>query len=218
MLRILSEEILLSAPMLMLRSSIVLLGLLLAGAAASAQNMPYLAAGTPAPGLGTLGQRTSFNLNAGAMFAGRYGSASYLSPTMAYQVTRRFSVFGGATLLRTTPGVAYGNAYSGTDVAYGTSRPGYFGMNRMLIQGGGQYAVSPRLTLTGSAWKDLTPAGYNVNPYAGFGGNLGSGVNLRADYHITENFSVSGGLRMSNGTQAYPGYSPLYSPGMPFGY
>jgi hypothetical protein len=201
----------------MLRSSLVLISLLLSGAAASAQTLPYVAAGTPAPGLGTLSQRTSFSLNAGAMFAGRFGSASYISPTMAYQVTRRFSVFGGAMFLRTTPGVAYG--YPGPEgVAYGPSRAGYYGTNRMLIQGGGQYALSPRLTLTGSAWKDLTPGGYNVNPYAGFGGNLGSGVNLRADYHITENFSVSGGLRMSNGTPAYPGYSPMYSPGMPFGY
>ncbi|TGE08090.1 hypothetical protein [Hymenobacter fodinae] len=204
----------------MLRSSLVLLSLLLAGATASAQTLPYVAAGTPVsgPGLGTLSQRTSFSLNAGAMFAGRYGSASYISPTMAYQVTKRFSVFGGATFLRTTPGVAYGYAYPGTEAGYRASQPGYYGMNRMLIQGGGQYALSPRLTLTGSAWKDLTPGGYNVNPYAGFGGNMGSGVNLRADYHITENFSVSGGLRMSNGTSGSPGYSPMYSPGMPFGY
>ena len=203
----------------MTRISLILLGLLLAAGGATAQTMPYVALGTPAPGLGTLSQRTSFSLNAGATFAGRYGSASYISPTMAYQVTRRFSVFGGATFLRTMPGLAYGGyAYPGAEVAYAGTRTGYPGLNRMLIQGGGQYAVSPRLILTGSAWKDLTPGGYNVNPYAGFGGNMGSGVNLRADYHITENFSVSGGLRMSNGTSAYPGYSPMYSPGMPFGY
>lgn len=203
----------------MIRISLIFLGLLAAAGGASAQTTPYVALGTPAPGLGQLSQRTSFSLNAGAMFAGRYGSASYISPTMAYQVTKRFSVFGGATFLRTTPGLAYGSyAYPGTEVAYAGSRTGYSGLNRMLIQGGGQYAVSPRLILTGSAWKDLTPNQFSVNPYAGFGGNLGSGVNLRADYHITENFSVSGGLRMSNGTSAYPGNSPLYSPGMPFGY
>lgn len=218
MLCTLSEDYLLFRLLFMIRISLVLLGLLLTAGGVSAQTTPYAALSTLAPGLGQLSQRTSFSLNAGAMFAGRFGSASYVSPTMAYQVSRRFSVFGGATLLRTTPGVAYGYAYPGSDVAYGSARPGFYGTTRMLIQGGGQYAVSPRLTLTGSAWKDLTPGGYTVNPYAGFGTNLGQGVNLRADYHITENFSISGGLRMSNGTSAYPGYSPMYSPGMPFGY
>ena len=74
------------------------------------------------------------------------------------------------------------------------------------------------MSLTGSAWKDLTPAGqlgqFGVNPYAGFGGNLGQGVNLRADYHFTENFSVSGGVRVSNRATASPG--GYY--GSPWGY
>ncbi|RAK69456.1 hypothetical protein DLM85_00890 [Hymenobacter edaphi] len=106
------------------------------------------------------------------------------------------------------PGAAYRpNLESGP-------RPGtWTGTNHYLIQGGGTYALSPRLFLTGSAWKDLTPAtpGALVNPYAGFGGNLGQGVNLRADYHITENFSVSGGVRVSQGATA-PGL------GTPLGY
>ncbi|UOQ76315.1 hypothetical protein MUN84_17325 [Hymenobacter sp. 5516J-16] len=111
------------------------------------------------------------------------------------------------------PGRAYAPFGEGNRLATTTQ-------NRYLLQGGGQYALSPRLLLTGSAWKDLTPtAGAPVNPYAGFGGNLGSGVNLRADYHITENFSVSGGVRVSNGASTYPGaYSPLYNSGAPFGF
>ncbi|WP_188556825.1 hypothetical protein [Hymenobacter glacieicola] len=184
--------------------SLLTFGALLTGAA-QAQVQPQ----APAP---RLGLRPSYSLNAGAMFAGRYGSATYLSPTVSVPVTPRLSVFGGVIFLRTMPGTAY--------AAFGEGNRLAAAQNRYLIQGGGQYALSPRLLLTGSAWKDLSPsAGLPVNPYAGFGGNLGSGVNLRADYHITENFSVSGGVRVSNGATAYPGaYSPLYGTGAPSGF
>ncbi|WP_426490732.1 hypothetical protein [Hymenobacter sp. 102] len=160
-----------------------------------------------------LGLRPQYSLQAGALFAGRYGSATYLSPLVSVPVTQRFSVFGGVTYLRATPGLAY--------APFGEAgRPLPMATNQYLIQGGGQYALSPRVTLTGSAWKDLSPtAGPLVSPYAGFGGSMGTGVNLRADYHITENFSVSGGVRVSNGAMAYPGgYSPLFGPGSSVGY
>ncbi|SDY06628.1 hypothetical protein [Hymenobacter psychrophilus] len=174
--------------------------LLLAFAAQAQDTTPV----APKPGL-----RPSYSLQAGTTFAGRYGSASYLSPTVSLPLSKRFAVFGGLTYLRTVPGAAY--APLGET---GRALP-LAGTNRLLIQGGGQYALSERLSLTGSAWKDLTPAGQlSVNPYAGFGGNLGQGVNLRADYHITENFSVSGGVRVSSGATAAPG--SYY--GSPWGY
>ena len=167
--------------------------LLLLAPALRAQNIEPLAP--------RLGLQPSYSLQAGASFAGRYGSSSYLSPTVTLPLTQRFSLFGGLTYVRTVPGVAY---YAPAAADNGRLLP--LVTNHYLVQGGGQYAVSPRLLLTGSAWKDFTPKGLpGVNPYAGFGGNLGQGVNLRADYHITENFSVSGGVRVSNGASPYPG-------------
>lgn len=180
---------------------------LLSAPAASAQSPTPT---TPALGLRPA-SRVSYSLNAGAMFAGRYGSATYLSPQANYQLTKRLSLFGGLTYLRTMPGAASFPAPEGG------ARPNAraAGRSHLLLQGGGSYALSPRLLLTGTAWKDLTPAapGALVNPYAGFGGNLGQGLNLRADYHITENFSVSGGVRVSQGATA-----PGYVPGAPFGF
>jgi len=191
----------------MLRLSTFLVSLLLAGTAA-AQTMPAAATGlaTTTPTLpGILGPRQSFRLNAGFMTAGRFGSASYVSPEMGYKLSNRLTVFTGLTYMRLTPGL-----YTGT-VADGAPRA-FNGINQYIMQVGAQYAVSPRLALTGTAWKDLTraiPGGPVVNPYAGFGGNMGSGMSLRADYMITENLSVSGGIRMSNGqSAAYPGYAP----------
>jgi hypothetical protein len=117
-------------------------------------------------------------------------------------------VFGGLTYLRITPGPAY----------YPSATPDgqqrlWTGYNQFLLQGGAQYAVSPRLALTGTAWKEIPGAQPRINPYAGFG-SMGSGMSLRADYMITENLSVSGGLRMSNGQgPAFPGYVPGLSGG-----
>ncbi|MCC3159618.1 hypothetical protein LJ737_20420 [Hymenobacter sp. 15J16-1T3B] len=183
--------------------------LVLSATAVSAQTAPPAEA--PTPGLRPAA-RVSYSLNAGAMFAGRYGAATYLSPQANYQLTNRLQLFGGLTYLRALPGAAYRPS------ADAGLRPGaWAGTNHYLLYGGGTYALSPRLSLTGSAWKDLTPQtpGYLVNPYAGFGGNLGQGVNLRADYHITEHFSVSGGVRVSQSATA-PGYAPGL--GTPLGY
>ncbi|RSK36191.1 hypothetical protein [Hymenobacter metallilatus] len=183
----------------------IVAALALLAAAAQAQTAPA--------GVARLGLRPQYSLNAGALVAGRYGSATYLMPMVSVPVTQRFSVFGGVTYLRTVAGPA--------TAPFGENRLAFpAATNRFLLHGGGQYALSPRVMLTGSAWKDLTPtAGPAVSPYAGFGGNMGTGVHLRADYHITENFSVSGGVRVSNGATAYPGsYSPLFGPGVPGGY
>ncbi|MCB2408302.1 hypothetical protein [Hymenobacter lucidus] len=162
-----------------------------------------------APKLGIIGPRTSYSVNAGFITAGRFGSASYLTPLASYQLTKRFSVFAGVTYMHIVPGI-------GATTPEGARTIGVSGLNRYVVQGGGAYALSPRVTLVGSAWKDLTPAtfGNGVNPYAGFTNNMGSGVNMRADFKITEHMTVSGGVRVSNG--AAPGYSP-FSIG-PFGY
>ncbi|WP_054413709.1 hypothetical protein [Hymenobacter sp. DG25A] len=198
----------------MFRFGALFAALSLLASAASAQVMASGAATATRPVPGLLGGRASYSLTAGAMFAGRYGSASYLSPSVVYRLAPRFSVFGGITYLRTLPGAPYASAENGS------SRLGLMGTNHYLVQAGGNYAVSPRLSLTGTAWKDLTPSMAGrpvVNPYAGFN-TPGSGVNLRADFQISENVSVSGGVRVSSG--AAPGNSMYYGPasGQPLGY
>lgn len=189
----------------MLRTLLFAGGLLAAGPALA--QVPLFTAAplaVEAPLLGLRADRVSYHLNAGATFAGRYGSATYLSPLVSYQVSKRFSMFGGVTFLRTVPGAAL------TPVGAEVLPTGVAATNHYLLYGGGTYALSPRLALTGSAWKDLTPVG-TVNPYAGFG-NMGQGMSMRADYRLTEHMTISGGLRVSQNGPYGPGYSPLYSP------
>ena len=194
-----------------LSSFVLALGASLLVAGTAAAQAPQTAA-APTPGL--LGPRVSYHLDAGMQFAGHYGSSSYLSPTATYQLSNRFRLFTGLTYLRTQSNFGY--AYNpSTDKPLA---PSFNATNHLLLQAGGTYLVSPRLALTGSAWKDLSQQPYTprVNPYAGFG-NLGSGVNIRADYQLTENISVSGGVRVTQG--AAPSYGGMYgSPMMPLGY
>ncbi|GAA4017619.1 hypothetical protein GCM10022408_34050 [Hymenobacter fastidiosus] len=196
----------------MLRATIgltFLLGLLSAAASAQTTALPTTAPPVgAAPGPGLAAPRVSYSLSAGFVTAGRFGSASYLTPLASYQLTRRFSVFAGLTYMHIVPGIGMLTPEAGRTL-------GTTGLNRYVVQAGGAYALSPRVALVGSAWKDLTPAGFGgaVSPYAGFG-NQGSGVNMRADFKVSEHMTLSGGVRVSNG--AAPGYSP-FSIG-PFGY
>ncbi|UOQ74617.1 hypothetical protein [Hymenobacter cellulosilyticus] len=52
-----------------------------------------------------MGPRASYSVSAGFMTAGRFGSASYLTPLASYQLTKRFSVFAGLTYMRIVPGM-----------------------------------------------------------------------------------------------------------------
>ncbi|WP_261990312.1 hypothetical protein [Hymenobacter sp. BT188] len=155
-----------------------------------------------------LRSRVSYNLSAGATFAGRFGSATYLSPTASYQVNNRLRLFTGLTYLRVLPGSVY--ARSSDNVLATTPMV----TNHYLVQAGAEYALSPRVSLTGTAWRDFS----NLPPAPGIrgfsDGNMGSGFNMRADYKITENISVSGGVRYSTG--ATPGLG--MGPGYPYGW
>ncbi|MBC6612232.1 hypothetical protein H8B15_14985 [Hymenobacter sp. BT507] len=168
-----------------------------------------MAAEVEAPLIGLQANRTSYQLNIGTTFAGGLGSAMHISPRVTHQLGKRFFVFGGMTYMRSFINPAY---YAGVTQpatpadALSTTR--FAVSNRYFIYGGGTYLVSPRLALTGTAWKDMSPT---VNPYAGFG-SMGQGMSMRADYRLTENLTVSGGVRVANGV----GYAPLYGPGFGF--
>ncbi|UOR06000.1 hypothetical protein MUN82_02590 [Hymenobacter aerilatus] len=167
-----------------------------------------MAAEAEAPLIGLHANRTSYQLNIGTTFAGGLGSAMHISPRVTHQLGKRFFVFGGMTYMRTFVNTAYNaprNEGSTTADALGNR---FAISNNYLIYGGGTYLVNPRLALTGTAWKDMSPT---VNPYAGFG-NMGQGMSMRADYRLTENLTVSGGVRMARGV----GYAPLYGPGFGF--
>jgi len=189
----------------MLRSLFLSIALLSAGPLlAQAPVIAPFAAEVDVPLVGLQAKRTSYQLNIGTTFAGGLGSAMHISPRVTHQVSKRFYVFGGMTYMRTFLNTAYSSALQED----APNRNRFAINNRYLIYGGGTYLVSPRLALTGTTWKDMSPT---VNPYAGFG-SMGQGMSMRADYRLTENLTVSGGVRMASGV----GYAPMYSPSFGF--
>ena len=157
----------------------------------------------------TAPRRISYGLSAGTQYSRLFGTTTFLEPSVLFPVTKRFSGFASLTFLNTFgPNAAFRNGeVSGAGNVS-------FGNQRYILNAGGNYAVSDRLNLTGSVWRDLTknPMPASLNPYNP-GGT--SGLMLRANYKITEHLSVSGGFRYGNGN-GYNNY--MYNPAAPFGF
>jgi hypothetical protein len=155
-----------------------------------------------------------FGLNAGTMVGGGLGVVSHVSPTAFYNLSPRFRVFGTVNYLRHQhPGLFQ------TENQYAMN-PAAFGTNHLMVQAGGQYDASERLTLTGSVWRDLShmaPANAIYRNGFGMGGN---GMAVRADLKISDHFSISGGMRYGNGNSNRGMFPNMFHPGMyaPFGF
>ncbi|CAN5821870.1 hypothetical protein BH24BAC1_BH24BAC1_00940 [soil metagenome] len=155
-----------------------------------------------------------FGLQAGTMVGGGLGVASYVAPTAFYDLSPRFRAFGTVSYLRHQhPGLfPTENQFAVNPTAFGT--------NHLMVQAGGQYDASDRLTLTGSVWRDLSnmaPANPIYRNTFGMGGN---GMAFRADLKISEHFSISGGMRYGNGNGNRTMFPSMFHPGMysPFGF
>jgi hypothetical protein len=150
----------------------------------------------------------------GSQFS-RFGQAAFLQPSLAYPITRRFQAFASLQFISTFgPGI-YPGGYEAGAAGFG-SRP----QQSYVVMAGGNYAVNEKLTITGSIWRDLSMAsGMAPHRFSPFSPAGTQGMMFRAHYKITDNLSVSGGVRYGNG-RGYQGYNPhfyqdYYSP---FGY
>ncbi|MBC3538375.1 hypothetical protein ACFSC6_16690 [Rufibacter sediminis] len=144
--------------------------------------------------------RVSYGLNAGAGFS-NFGSVSYVEPRVQYQLSPRFSVFSSLTMLQTWGGPTFR-----TTSREGTSTVMSAAPDRQyLLHVGGSYAMSEKLLLSGSVWKDLNPSvsnRMNYNPFT-YGRLPNQGFQFQAQYQVAPNVTVSGGVRYSNGPQNY---------------
>lgn len=158
-------------------------------------------------------RKPHFSLAMGSQFS-RFGQASFLQPTVTYPFTRRFQAFASLQFLHT-----FGPGFYRTGVEGGAPGFGSRSQQSYVVMAGGNYAVNEKLTITGSLWRDFAMtnslAPHRVSPLLPGGSQ---GMMLRAHYKITENLSVSGGVRYGNG-RGYQGHHSLFYPGhhSPFG-
>ncbi len=154
-------------------------------------------------------RKISYGLAMGTQFSPLFGTATYLEPSILFPVTKRFSGFASVSMISAFNN--YPNRF-GHETGVGPV------INRWnqhyILHAGANYMVNDQLYLTGTVWRDLSKnrLAAPVNLLMPGGTN---GMSIRASYKVTDNFSVSGGLRYSNGN-AYQ--NNWYNPAATFGY
>lgn len=146
-----------------------------------------------------------FSLEAGGGFAsfGKAGMYSvYTSPSVAYNISDRFRIRGGVTLYNN-----FGDLYPG----YGETPAAHHSMTGTRVFVSGDYLLSNKLMLSGSAYKDFTPLNpaFVNDPRMNGGGSEGMIFNIR--YSPARNLHINATIEYHN----VPGYyrpTPFYNP------
>jgi hypothetical protein len=130
-----------------------------------------------------------------------YGSAlsTYISPHVYYNVSKRFRIGGGISVVNTN----YFNARSWYQNEQQTAGSGSFTNASIYVSG--QYLVSDRLTFSGSAFKlfPVTKDPLTYNPFNPVSGNGAQGINFRVDYKVGKNMHIQAGFRYTKGMHPY---------------
>jgi hypothetical protein len=175
---------------------------------------PQPAAEKARPETAAFVRRPHFSLSMGSQFS-RFGQASFLQPTVAYPLTRRFQAFASMQFVH-----SFGPGFYQTGTETGALGFGSRSQQSYVVMAGGNYAVNEKLNITGSLWRDFAVtsgmAPHRVNPFSPAGSQ---GMMFRAHYKINDHLSVSGGLRYGNG-RGYQGYNPhfYHDYNSPFGF
>lgn len=149
-----------------------------------------------------LAKKVSYTLSAGAGFS-NFGNYSYISPSVFYRLSPKWSVFSSLTYIN-----------SNFTAFAGDSRQPMATKN-YLLHAGATYDVSDKLRLSGSVWRDFSGA---TNQFGNNGLRQPAiyGTEFHARYKINEHLSVSGGFRTSNGNYYSPYNSNSYYSPSPF--
>lgn len=147
----------------------------------------------------------------GSVFAttSGYGSgfSTYLSPTLTYPVSRRFIISGGISVVNTQ---LYG-VKPFYLFAEGSSLPGFTGnLTQTTLWVSGQYLLSDRITLTGTAFKTINLSGQPVNsPF--FNSNPQGGY-LNIGYKVSNSVHIDAGFGYTKGYSGYyyNPYNPIF--------
>jgi len=157
-----------------------------------------------------------FGLQVGSMFTSGPGGGSMfthlVAPSLNWDVSRRFSlhvgtIFSSSHLNGMNPVFPYAmHMAGGESVSVFQNQP----LFNTTVYASGAYHVSPRLSLTGSAWVErnnlpemgMNPQAFNTSPKGGMFG---------FDYRASESVRFGAEVRVSSG---YNPFNPFYNNGM----
>lgn len=154
-------------------------------------------------------KKFDYNLTMGSEFTSvsGYGSGlnTYVTPHVSYNLNRRLRIGGGISIMQTN----YFKTRSYFQHEQGATASGNFSTAMIFIDG--QYIVNNRLTISGSAYKQLPvsrdPLPYNpFNPVSARGSQ---GINLNVGYKVGEHIYIEAGFRYSDGLN--PGYNDPFN-------
>ena len=130
-----------------------------------------------------------------------FGSAlnTYITPRISYNVNKRLSIGGGISIIQTNYFRAQ-SFYQNEQTSYSN---GNYTSAMLFVDG--QYFVNKRLTIYGSAYKQIPitqdPLPYNpFNPVSSKGAQ---GINFNVGYRVGEHLYIQAGFRYSEGTNPY---------------
>ena len=143
---------------------------------------------------------TSFTTTSG------YGSgfSTYISPSVSYRISPRFTIRGGVTLSNTTL-FNYRPWYS-----MEATQPFDANFTNAMVWVEGSYMVTDKLMISGAGFKQftLTDNSPAYNPYTN---NNPYGVYLNATYKINDRMFIQAGFGYTRNQQPYTG-SSLFNP------
>jgi len=148
--------------------------------------------------------KMDYHIQVGSQFStSSFGSgfSTFITPTVSYGLSKRFSISGGVSIVNTTLSGKYYNPYS-------TEQPSSFNGNftTATVFVSGQYLLNDRITITGSAYKQFDVMG-NVPGYYGSGNNGAQGAYLNVNYKIANNVHLEAGFGYSRGYNSSNPYS-----------
>lgn len=142
--------------------------------------------------------RPDYHVSLGSQFTtvSGFGSAltTFVTPRISYNLTKRLSIGGGISIVRTN--------YFNTRSYFQSDQAGHDGnFTSAMVFVSGQYLVSERLSIAGSAYKQF-PLGRDPLPYNPFSpvSSLGTqGINFDLGYKIGDHIYIQAGFRYSEG-------------------
>jgi len=170
-------------------------------------------------------RKFDYGLTLGSEFTSISGFGSglntYVTPRISYNVSKRFSVGGGFSIIQTN----YFGAKPYLQNEQNTFSNGNFTSAVLFVSG--QYLVNERLTIYGSAFKQfqITQDPLPYNPFNPVSKNGAQGINFNVSYRIGKNVMIQGSFRYSEGMNPYncygnyndPFHSGSFIPGGGFG-
>jgi len=148
-----------------------------------------------------LGTSFSTNFNRGFAFT------TFVAPELRYRVNDRFTLRGGISMANNQ----YGNALMYSPYGF-TEYSGNFSQGMIYVSG--DYMLSPKLILSGTAYKEFSVN--HGNPQTDFNpGYDGKGLMMNLRFMPTENVTIDAGVEIYEGNNPYR--NGFYNPYRPFG-